>query len=73
MAAMEANNSSHSPSDPPERLHRPSRVCARLDMSRSHLDALIADGHLDVVRIGTRGRRITESSIQRFIADRRDP
>jgi excisionase family DNA binding protein len=50
----------------PERLSRAGRVCARLDMSRTTLAALVKAGELDVVYVGTH-RRITESSIQRYL------
>lgn len=55
-----------------ERLNRPGRVCERLDISRTTLDALIRDGELDVVRLGSH-RRITESSIRHFLERHRRP
>ncbi len=49
-----------------DKLHRPGRVCERLDVSRTTLNALVAAGELDVVMVGAH-RRITEASVQQYI------
>ena len=60
------------PAQPDERLNRLRAVADRLAMSDRMLDRLIADGELDVVLVGTH-RRITESSIQRYLHRHRRP
>jgi excisionase family DNA binding protein len=39
----------------------------RLNCSRSTLKRLLADGQIEVVRIGRRGIRITEAELEAFI------
>jgi hypothetical protein len=68
-ARMDPNNT---PTSAQDQLHRPRTVMDRFDMSDRMLDRLIGDGELDVVLIGTH-RRITESSIQRYLERHRRP
>jgi excisionase family DNA binding protein len=68
-ARMDPNNT---PTSAPDQLHRPRAVMDRFDMSDRMLDRLIDEGELDVVLIGTH-RRITESSIQRYLERHRRP
>lgn len=65
-------NNTSATSPPDERLNRLQAVTQRLAISDRMLDRLIADAELDVVLIGTH-RRITESSIQRYLERHRRP
>jgi len=56
---------------PRERLLRISTVAEQLDCHRSWVYRLAERGDLTLVQIGsTRGYRITESSLERFLASR---
>lgn len=65
-ASSEAPIVAESAPPPDDRLNRPRAVEERLAISPRMLDRLIAQGDLDVVLIGAH-RRITESSIQRYL------
>lgn len=55
-----------------EKLHRVRDVERILDLSGTHIRLLIQKGELDAVRVGPRGLRVTESSLQAFIEARKD-
>lgn len=50
-----------------DRLFRIDQVCEILSISRRQVYRLIEYGALETVSIGIRGKRVTESSINRFI------
>ena len=52
---------------PVEGLIRPRVLAERFDICARTLDALIAAGEFDVVIVGRRDRRITESSVRRYL------
>lgn len=62
----------HRRSDSLDRLHRLRSAEEVLAVSRRMLDRLIERGDLDVVYVGAH-RRITESSIQRYLTQHRHP
>ena len=51
-----------------EKLLRVSTVADRLDCHRSYVYVLAKKGKLSLVKIGERGSRITESSLEQYIA-----
>jgi excisionase family DNA binding protein len=51
-------------------LHRP-EVAGRLRVSKTTVRRLGAAGDLEEIRVGTRGVRITEQSVERYLAARR--
>jgi excisionase family DNA binding protein len=54
----------------PDALLTAEQVAERLSISHSHTQRLMARGDLEVVRIGRRAVRVTESAVEEFIASR---
>jgi excisionase family DNA binding protein len=56
---------------PPLKLFSVNRAAHLADVHRSTILRLIAQGDLDAVRFGQRGKKVTEESFRRYIARRR--